>query len=307
MSGGGGGTAPATLRAALVDTRRTLAAAGIATAALEARLFVARATGLSAPALLADGEAPMSPTALSRLAELVARRRAREPVAYILGEREFWSLPFAVDRSTLIPRPDSETLIEAALAHIRDARRSVRILDLGTGCGCLLLALLHAVPAASGLGVDLSEGAVRVARANADRLGLAGRAAFACGNWADAVTGRFDIVIANPPYIAADEWSALAPEVRLWEPHLALSGGIDGLVAYRELLPATARLLAADGAGFFEIGCGQAPRVATLARRTGFQHVDLKKDLAGIARCLQVRNEAAAALNKTLGNQPLPV
>lgn len=295
------------LAAAVAETRLALAAVGIATGALEARLFVAHAAGLSETALLGSGEAPLPAAAVDRLADVVARRRAREPVAYILGEKEFWSLPFAVDRSTLIPRPDSETLIEAALAFIGDASRSPRVLDLCTGCGCLLLALLHAAPAASGIGVDLSESAVRVARGNAERLGLAGRAAFVCGNWADAIAGAFDIVLANPPYIAGAEWPTLPHEVRGWEPRLALIGGVDGLAAYRELLPTAARLLAPGGGGFFEVGHGQAPDVAALAARAGFQRIDLKKDLAGVERCLQVSSTAGSVAKKSLGNQALPV
>ncbi len=278
--------------AALAETRRALAAAGIATAALEARLFVARAAGLSETALLSRGGDPVSAAARAVLDEWVMRRLAREPVAYLFGEKEFWSLPFVVDGSTLIPRPEFETLIEGAFAFIGDVGRPLRVLDFGTGCGCLLLTLLHAVPAATGVGTDRSEAAVRIALRNAERLGLAARAAFVCGDWADAIAGPFDIIVANPPYVGEAEWPTLPPEIRVFEPRSALIGGVDGLAAYRELLPAAARLLAPGGAAFFEIGCGQAPAVTALAARAGFQRVDVTRDLAGIERCIQALTAA---------------
>ncbi|MFO1152493.1 MAG: peptide chain release factor N(5)-glutamine methyltransferase [Rhodospirillales bacterium] len=303
------------LAGARAETRRALAAAGIATAALEARLFVEHAAGVSPATLLTRGDQPLHAQAGERLATLVARRSAHEPVAYILGEKEFWSLPFAVDPSTLIPRPDSETLVEAALAFVGEvsgnaARRRGcrwRILDFGTGSGCLLLALLHSLPAATGVGIDLSPTAVRTARANAERLRLASRAAFLCGNWADALAGSFDIIVANPPYIADGDWPGLPPDVRGWEPRLALSGGSDGLAAYRELLPATARLLDPGGAAFFELGAGQAADIASLAAGADLQPTELVKDLAGIGRCLQLTAHSGTVVKKTLGNQALPV
>ena len=163
------------------------------------------------------------------------------------------------------------------------------------------------MPAATGVGLDSSEAGLRIARGNAERLGLARRAAFIRSHWADAVAGTFDIVLANPPYIGDAEWPTLPPEVRIWEPRLALIGGTDGLAAYRQLLPAVARLLAPGGAGFFEIGCGQAPVVAALARRAGFQRIEFTRDLAGVERCLRVLAAAGPVAKKSLGNQALPV
>lgn len=300
---------PPLLAAALAWTRRRLATAGIPTAALEARLLVGRAAGIRPDGLVAPrADAPLSAEAAARLADLVGRRLAREPVAYILGEKEFWSLPFTVDRSTLIPRPDSETLIEAALGFIGSGGgRPRRVLDLGTGSGCLLLALLHALPTATGVGVDICADALRIARANADRLGLGSRSAFVCGDWAEAIAGRFDIILANPPYVAASEWPALAPEIRVWEPRRALLAEAEGLAAYRRLLPAAARLLAPDGAAFLEMGDTQASPIARLAAEAGFPRVDVVRDLAGIARCVQITAADGAVAKKGLGSPALPV
>jgi release factor glutamine methyltransferase len=269
---------------------RRLGDAGIAEAMLEARLLVAHALGCGALDLLADRALSIDGAAAERLAGLVKRRLAHEPIAYLLGEREFWSLALTVTPDVLIPRPDSETLIEAALLALPKRDEPLRILDLGTGSGCLLLALLSEWPAARGVGVDISEPALRVARFNAARLGLDHRAAFVCSDWDSALgTERFDIVVSNPPYISEAEMAALAPDVRAFEPHLALTAGDDGLAAYRRVLPACRRRLADGGRAFIEIAAARLAGVTALIAVAGLQRVDVKHDLSGVPRCLVLR------------------
>ena len=278
-----------TLRQIVAGVAGRLAAAGIETARGDAWLLLAAATGRERASLMAAGADEIAATERSGLEELVRRRSAREPMAYILGEREFWSLVFQVTPAVLIPRPESETVVEAALAKVGDRRAPLRVLDLGTGSGCLLLALLSELPAATGLGVDLSAGALTLARANAGRLGLAGRARFEEGSWGAGLQGGFDLIVANPPYVGAGELAGLEPEVREFEPQLALIAGADGLCAYRALIPDCARLLAEGGSVALEIGQGQGDAVAALLARYGLVVVDRRLDLAGIERCLVAR------------------
>jgi release factor glutamine methyltransferase len=248
--------------AALTLITRHLAAAGIEAPRREARLLLAAAEGVSAAGLLALDEVDEA-----KFTPLLRRREAREPMAYILGRREFWGLDFAVSPATLIPRPDSETLIEALLAAGLTPRR---VLDLGTGTGCLLLAALHEFPQAFGVGVDVAGPAAALARANAVALGMAGRTVFLAGNWADALAADFDLVLSNPPYIAAAEVAGLMPEVARYEPLSALAGGTDGLEAYRAIIAALPRLLAPGGVAILELGAGQARSVAALAAAAGY-------------------------------------
>jgi release factor glutamine methyltransferase len=265
---------------------RTLRQAGIEDVRSEALLLLARATGRTRVDLVAGRQADLAPVEQAALAELARRRAQREPMAYILGEREFWSLAFLVNPAVLIPRPDSETVVEAALEEIGDRSAPLRLLDLGTGSGCLLLALLSELPAASGLGIDASEAALALARANALRLGLAGRAAFACGHWGQALAGPFDLIVSNPPYVGEGDWAALQPEVRNFEPQAALLAGPDGLAAYRALAPDLARLLAPGASACLEIGFGQGDAVAAILRSCGLAVAGRRQDLAGIERCL---------------------
>lgn len=216
-------------------------------------------------------------------AALVDRRMGDEPVAYILGHREFWSLDFRVTPDTLIPRPDSETLVEAALAA---AGPAPRVLDLGTGSGCLLLSVLHERPGGWGVGVDRSEAAARVARDNAARLGLAARAAFVVGDWTGAIGARFDLILANPPYVGTSE--TLDREVAGYEPRSALFAGPDGLDDYRRIIPALGALLTPAGSAHLEIGHAQADLVWEIAAAAGFTPA-LRRDLAGRPRCLSLR------------------
>ncbi len=271
-----------TIRDALRHGAALLEAAGVDNPRLDARLLLGYATGLSREALLRDTLQVIDP---ARYHELLARRAEREPLALILGRQEFWSLDFEVSAATLIPRADSETLIEAAIASLPDRSRVLSILDLGTGTGCLLLAALTEFPAAWGLGVDRAIAAAMLAARNAARLGLAGRAAFLCGDWDHALAGPFDLVLSNPPYIPTAEIVGLMPEVALHEPGQALDGGADGLSAYRHILAALPRLLAPHGVAILEIGVGQAGPLAALAGNK----VNFRSDLAGIPRAMVVK------------------
>jgi release factor glutamine methyltransferase len=210
---------------------------------------------------------------------------AREPLALIVGRREFWSLDLAVSPATLIPRPDSETLIEAVVSAFTGRPPPRQVLDLGTGTGCLLLAALSEFPASFGIGVDRSAEAAALAAGNAASLGMADRAVFLCGDWASALNARFDLVLCNPPYIPSSELAGLMPEVAHYEPRSALDGGEDGLSAYRRLVPELHRLLSQDSAAIVELGVGQAETVAGMAREAGFA-TGLRHDLSGIPRAL---------------------
>jgi len=270
---------------ALRETGDRLAAAGIDGARREARLLLAHALGVQPTQLIGAQHAAIAPETLKTL---VTRRAAREPLALITGHWEFWSLDFAVSPATLIPRADSETLIEAALAAFQTREAPNRILDLGTGTGCLLLAALHEFPSAFGVGVDRVPEAARLAGRNAAALGLADRAAFLCADWAAPLAARFDLVLCNPPYIQTAEIAGLMPEVALHEPASALCGGADGLDAYRALMPRLPDLLAPGGVAILELGAGQAAPVQRLAASHGLA-ASLRADLAGIDRALTLR------------------
>ncbi len=252
-----------------------LAAAGIEDARREARVILAAAHGVDAAGLL------LLDTVDAALFEpLVQRRVAREPLAYILGRREFWGLMFEVSPATLIPRPDSETIVEAALAA---CPAPARVLDLGTGTGCLLLAVLHERPGAFGVGVDLVPQAAALAARNAQALGMGTRAAFAAGDWAAALDGTFDLVLSNPPYIPDADIAGLMPEVAAFEPRTALDGGVAGLEAYRRIIADLPRLLRANGVAVLELGVGQAQFMMDIAAQAGFA-CDIHRDFGGIER-----------------------
>ncbi len=276
-----------TVQAALRDGATRLRAEGIDNPRLEARLLLAHALGITPEAVLRDLQAPVGRAAFGRVPYdvLLERRAAREPLALITGRREFWSLDLAVSAATLIPRADSETLIEAALAALPERGRVRRILDLGTGTGCLLLAALSEFPAAFGIGTDRSATATALARDNAAMLGMADRAAFVCTDWADGLAGRFDLILSNPPYIRTGELAGLMPEVARHEPAAALDGGLDGLNAYRRILPVLPQLLAAGGVAVLELGADQDAAVAALAGSVGLTSAS-RADLAGIPRAL---------------------
>jgi release factor glutamine methyltransferase len=249
---------------------------------LEARLLLAHALGLTRNDLVRDPRRPIDPAAFEAL---LVRRAAREPLALITGHREFWSMDFRVSRATLIPRPDSETLVEAALAAFANRSPPRRILDLGTGTGCLLLALLHEFPAAFGIGLDLDIDAAALAKANATHLGLSNRSAFVAGDWTNSIAGRFDLIISNPPYIPAPDLASLMAEVVDHEPRRALDGGQDGYDAYRTILPRLKHNLEPEGVAILELGIGQATCVAYLAREADLD-TSLRVDLAKIPRAM---------------------
>jgi len=279
-----------TVAAALRQATSVLTGAGVASPRLDAEVLLAHVLEIERDRLFFQTADILAPGAAARFASILARRARHEPVAYITGVREFWSLPFRVTPATLIPRPDSETLIEAARALFA-SNPPATVLDLGTGSGCLLLAALSEFPDATGLGVDRSAEALAVARDNARDLGLAGRARFVAGDWnAMSVPERFDLILCNPPYISATDMAQLAPDVRDHEPHDALSDYADGLGAYRLLLPRLGHWLAADGVALIELGTGQAAAVGALAQAAGFS-AGIREDLANIERCMILRQE----------------
>jgi release factor glutamine methyltransferase len=265
-----------------------LRAAAIETPRLEARLLLAHAMGCRQEALLRDPRAAVPVEAATRFGDLLRRRLAHEPIAQLLGTQEFWSLPFAVSPATLIPRADSESVIEAALEAFPDRGAVRRVLDLGTGTGCLLLAALSEFPAATGLGIDLVPAAAALARENARRLGLGDRAAFLAGDWAASIEARFDLVLCNPPYIETRDIPGLMPEVARHEPATALDGGADGLAAYRHVVAALPGLLAPGGQAVLELGQGQRTAVEALARAVGLEPRGCRADLGGVERALRL-------------------
>jgi release factor glutamine methyltransferase len=272
----------------VAQARRTVAdrlrAHGFETPDLDARLLVGHALGLDHGALMAAAARALTPAETETLEAALARRLAYEPVARIRGSKEFWSLPLAVTADVLVPRPETETVVEAALA-VAARGRTLRIADLGTGSGAILLALLSELPAASGIGTDRSERALAVARRNADALALGRRAAFVACHFADAIAGGCDIVVANPPYIPSDDIATLAPDVRDFDPRLALDGGRDGLSAYRAIAADAARVLAPGGWLALEIGSNQAEAVPALLMQHGLAiPCSPRPDLAGRAR-----------------------
>ena len=276
-----GTTAPTTVAQAIRDGAPQLGRVAD-NPRLEARLLLAHALGLTQNDLIRD---PARPIDLTRFHSLLARRAANEPIALILGQREFWSLPFQVSPDTLIPRPDSETLIEAAIAAFANRAPPATILDLGTGTGCLLLALLRQFPTAWGIGVDLSPPAAALAQRNAAQLGLTERSGFIAADWTNSTSAQFDLIISNPPYVPAAEIETLMADVARYEPRRALDGGADGCDAYRAILPRLRRHLAPEGVAILELGRGQANYTSALAREAGFNG-SLRLDLARIPRAI---------------------
>jgi release factor glutamine methyltransferase len=266
---------------------------GIESAELDARILVGAALGLDLTGMIAAAGRRLSSDESIRLEDFARRRLDGEPVARILGNKEFWGLSLSLSPETLVPRPDTETVVEFALEMARtapDASRALRIADIGTGSGAILLALLSELPDAFGVGTDISEAALRTARANATSLGFASRAGFVACDYAAALGGNFDLIVSNPPYIRAAEIAGLAPEVRDHDPHRALVGGADGLDAYRALIPQTVQLLAHAGALIVEAGQGQTGEIEGMMTAAGLMlERPPKADLAGIRRAVAGR------------------
>lgn len=278
-----------TVGRAVNELTALFAGAGLDTPRLDARLLVGHALALEPSLLFARTDRVLRPHEAETVRALSARRLAHEPVSRIVGRREFWGLDFTLDGSTLDPRPDTETIVSAALALKHRLPPAPRILDLGTGSGCILVAILSEWPDATGLGIDRAPAAVACARMNADRLGVGARAAFREGDWCEGVTDSFDVIVSNPPYIARAEAASLAPEVAAFDPPLALFGGEDGLAAYRALIPAAGPRLRPGGRLVLEIGAGQEEAVRALLAAAGFACESAGPDLAGIVRALVAR------------------
>ena len=275
-----------TIATTLADAVGRLRDVGADSPELDARVLLRQATGRDDAWLIANPDAEVDATAMGGFAELLERREHREPVSQIVGAREFWSRTFRVTPDVLTPRPDTETLIETVLSRIKDRDAPLRILDLGTGSGCILLTLLAECPNATGLGVDASPAALEVAAANAEALGLSGRAEWQEADWCEGVEGPFDVIVSNPPYIAGYELQHLEPEVRDYEPNLALNGGADGLAAYRRIIPSLKRLGTGQSVIAMEVGMGQARGVAALGRVAGLQIADTDQDIARRVRVI---------------------
>jgi release factor glutamine methyltransferase len=291
------GAGPDVLAGGSIDVvRRQLAREfrqrGLDAPALDARIIVGHALGLDHTALAAQSSRVLTPKEADAIAQLSARRVAREPVARIIGWKEFWGLPFRVNSDTLLPRPETETVVEAALGAVDCENRKsrvLRIVDLGTGSGALLLALLSELPRACGTGTDTSWPALRCARDNAATFGLSARASFLACNYGAALGDRADLLVSNPPYVARADIAGLQSEVRDFDPRRALDGGPDGLDGYRAIASDVRRLLMPDGILVLELGQGQLGAVTSIFAARGLEPIAPRYDLSGIARALVMR------------------
>jgi len=286
-------TAAVTRAGALRAARSRLA--HLDSPARDARDLMLHVLGIDAARLIATEGDGLSTEQAARFDAVIDRRAAHEPVSKIVGLRAFYGLDFEVTRDVLDPRADSETLIDAAL-ELAERGRALRILDLGTGSGCLLLALLHHLPGATGLGVDASDAALSVARRNAKRLHLNEKAQFLRSDWLEKVDGTFDLVVCNPPYIGEFERHTLSDDVLLWDPEAALFADDDGLAAYRRIAPTLGEALSEIGTAFFEIGSGQEEAVSRLFAACGFEDITFRRDIAGIRRCMILRRATPQVL-----------
>lgn len=279
-----------TIASARRALKELLAQGGIDSAEADARLLIEHALGIDRATVMTHGERVLTPDDVKTIDALAARRLKHEPVARIVGAREFWSMALAVGPDVLVPRPDTETVVELALDMIGAAHRTepLHVLDIGTGSGALLLALLKELPHATGVGTDISEGALQIARGNAERHGLASRCSFANADIAAGVAGPVDLIVSNPPYIAHDDIAGLEPDVRDYDPALALDGGPDGLNCYRAIAAAASGLLVPGGRLVVELGQGQEKAVSGLFSAAGLTAHETRRDLAGIPRALGV-------------------
>ncbi|WNJ99597.1 peptide chain release factor N(5)-glutamine methyltransferase [Thalassospiraceae bacterium LMO-JJ14] len=275
-----------TIGSALDEALKTLKRSGIENARMEARLLLAHILGLSRAQVFNRINEDADDAGLQAFHNAVRQRATGTPLAHITGKREFWSLDFQVSPATLIPRPDTETVIELALEIYKERPYPKKILDLGTGSGCILMGLLTCFPEATGCGMDISEEACRIACSNAHALGLDPRCEIIEATWASGINETYDLIVSNPPYIPSADIGRLERDVRDHEPLSALDGGADGLDAYRELLPLAEKSLAGDGVLIVEVGIGQAADVLGLATHTGLLPGPAKRDIAGIERAI---------------------
>ncbi len=282
-----------TIESAAYEAAARLRSAGAPEPERDARLLARWAAGLDATGFADRRLEPMASEAWARLETAIAERAARRPVSHIVGARVFFGRSFRIDGRALDPRPESETLVAAALAFLHPDRAAPRVLDLGVGSGALLLSVLAERPAARGLGIDVSTAALGLAAENAERLGLAERVELRRGDWLDGVASRFDAALCNPPYISEAELEALSPEVRRHDPIEALTPGADGLAIYKLLAPKIGAVLAPNGAAFFEVGRGQAGAVAAIFAASGLKTA-IEVDLGGVERVVRVVNDDAA-------------
>jgi release factor glutamine methyltransferase len=273
----------------VAEAAAELSAAGFADARRQARRLISEALSITQSDLFGHPDRAIGDEQIGRVRVLLARMVAGEPLSRALAKREFWGLEFTLSADTLDPRPETETIVEAVLRRKLNRHAPLHLLDLGTGTGCLLLALLHEFPRADGVAVDIAEGAVRTAARNAFLLGLADRARFFVGDWAAAVSSRFDAILANPPYVTSKAFALLPREVACHDPWRALDGGEDGLRSYREINEVVPRLLSPDGIMVSEVGAGQADAVAAIIQATDLVVDGIENDLAGIARCVVAR------------------
>jgi len=279
----------ASVSEALQLVAQTFRAAGIEDADADARVLAGHALHLDRARLISQSDRVLEAREVNAISGLAARRLKREPVSRILGRKEFWSLALAITPDVLVPRPETETVVEGALDFVvRNGLRmeKLRILDIGTGSGALLVALLNELPNATGIGTDISRAALEAAQINLAQFGFESRSSLIACDMAAGVEGQFDLVVSNPPYIARGEIASLAPEVRDYDPMMALDGGDDGLTAYRSISADAKRILAQGGRLFVEMGAGQEPAVRELFTNAGLEVGIARNDLAGTPRVL---------------------
>lgn len=276
----------ASLRSAVLEAGEILRQSDVSDAKRDAALLLANVLGEEVTYLYREPDRILTDKERKKFNSLISRRATREPLSHLTGHREFWSLDFLVNKDVLDPRPDSETLIEAVLSSQTQEYNPRRVLDLGTGSGCLLLTVLSEIPSATGIGIDYSDAALAVARKNANRLGLEPRTEFHRGSWDIDLGEKFDLVISNPPYIPTCDMEGLQPEVRDFEPLLALDGGVDGLGSYRDILSNIRTLLRPNGQLVFEVGIDQAQDVGQMMQNSGLSSPKFHRDLAAIERCV---------------------
>lgn len=289
-----------TVKQAIYTASQRLKSSGIESARLDASVLLAHVMGIKRENLLLEAEKRLTAQQYKNYDTLITRRAKSEPIAYIIGKKEFWSLDFAVTRDTLIPRPDSELLIEEALKIAKNMASerirpltllNIEVLDIGTGTGCLLIALLKELRKARGLGVDISESALKVARKNARFHEIDNRAQFRKSRWHYNAKGTFDLIISNPPYIAKHDLNNLMKDILDYEPALALASGVDGMDSYRMISKNIKSKINKGGYVLCEVGKGQAKKVAKILQDAGLTLEGIKNDLAGIPRCVIAKNQ----------------